>query len=227
MIWERQKIAHIRCFFGQSRVIIQHVADFFVIWTFSHDFSIGRISNFYWSTKQLTSLYGTSLVLWSKCTKIVILIFQMPVGFPDFLFRKCLNNLRAAVMLQVIPSFCASHSKIRPHLSASTHEKYIVSKDYCFAHHDNKMCILPIYRFHIILLGDIEELLQKLDAFCFTYQHVDCLDTIFRYRISKETIKRSEQVSNNDQRAVYYNQRPKTVDSMPSTAEGRILKKKC
>ena len=33
-------------------------------------------------------------------------------------------------------------------------------------------------------MGDIEELLQNLDAFCFKYQLVDCLYTISKYRLS-------------------------------------------
>ena len=59
--------------------------------------------------------------------------------------------------------------------SANTYEKYIVSNEYCIAHHDDKMCFLPDCRYHILLIGKIKEFLQKLDAFCFNYQHVDCL----------------------------------------------------
>ena len=82
-----------------------------------------------------------------------------------------------AVMLQVIPSFYTNYSKNRLLITANTYEKFIVSKEYCIACHDGKMCFLPNCRYHIILIGNIKDLLQKLDAFCFNYQHVDCLYT--------------------------------------------------
>ena len=57
--------------------------------------------------------------------------------------------------------------------------------EYCIARHDDKMCFLPNCRYHILLKGNIkEELLQKLDAFRFNYQHLDCLYAIFKYRFS-------------------------------------------
>ena len=73
-----------------------------------------------------------------------------------------------------VPSFCTNYSiysKISLFISANIYEKYIVSKEYCTARHDDKMCFLPNCRYHIILIGNIKELLQKLDAFFFNYQH--------------------------------------------------------
>ena len=81
----------------------------------------------------------------------------------------------AVVMVQVIPSFYTTFSKDSHFNSANTYEKFIVSKEYCIARHDDKVCFLPNCRYHIILMGNIKELLQKLDAFCFNYHHVDCL----------------------------------------------------
>ena len=73
----------------------------------------------------------------------------------------------AAVMLQVIPSFHTNFQKNRLFISANTYEKYIVSKEYCIARHDDKMCFLPNCRYQTILIGYIKELLKFLDAFCF------------------------------------------------------------
>ena len=70
----------------------------------------------------------------------------------------------AAVTLQVIPSFYTNYSKNSLFISANTYEKFIVNKEYCIARHDDKMCFLPNCRYHIILIGNIKELLQKLDA---------------------------------------------------------------
>ena len=73
----------------------------------------------------------------------------------------------AAVMVQVIPSFYTNFSKNSLFFSANTYEKCIVSKEYCIARHDDKMCFLPKCRYQIILIGNIKDLLQKLDASCF------------------------------------------------------------
>ena len=88
------------------------------------------------------------------------------------------------------------------------------------------MCFLPNCRYHIILLGDIKELLQKLDAFCFNYQHVDCLYTLFKYRFSDKIVIKSRQIFDNLQRSVYFNQQNRGVDRMLSIAKKRLSRKK-
>ena len=111
-------------------------------------------------------------------------------------------------------------------ISATTYEKYIVCKDYCIAHQNEKTCILPAGKYHIELLGNVQELLKKLDTFCFTYQHVDCLYTLFKYRFSGKVIAKSGQVFDSKQRAVDFNHKNKGVDRMPSSAKKRLLRKK-
>ena len=132
----------------------------------------------------------------------------------------------AALMLQSIPSFYTKFSEKSLLISASKFEKYIVCKDYCIAHHDDKTCFLPACKYHIILLGYVEELLKKLDTFCFTYQHVDCLHTLFQYRFSGKVIAKSGQVFDNVQRAVDFNHRNKGLDRIPSIGKKRLLRKK-
>ena len=132
----------------------------------------------------------------------------------------------AAIMLQTIPSFYAKISEKSLFISATTFEKYIVCKDYCIAHHDDKTCFLPACKYHIKLLGNVEELLKTLDTFCFTYQHVDCLYALFKYWFSGKVIAKSGQVFDNVQRAVDFNHRNKGVDRMPSIAKKRLLRKK-
>ena len=131
-----------------------------------------------------------------------------------------------ALMLQVIPSFYTNYSKNSLFISANTYEKYIVSKEYCIAGHDDKMCFLPNCRYHFILIGNIKELLQKLDAFCFNYQHVDCLYTLFKYRFSKKIVIKNGQIFDNLQRAVHFKQQNRGVDRLPSIAKKRLLRKK-
>ena len=49
----------------------------------------------------------------------------------------------AAVMLQVIPSFFTNYSKNSLFNSANIYDNFFVSKEYCIARHDDKMCFLP------------------------------------------------------------------------------------
>ena len=69
-------------------------------------------------------------------------------------------------------------------------------------------------------------MLQKLDAFCFNYQHVDCPYTLFKYRFSGKTVVKKGQLFDNLQRAVHFNQQNRGVDIIPSVLKNRPLKKK-
>ena len=129
-------------------------------------------------------------------------------------------------MLQSIPSFYTKSSEKSLFTSTNTYEKYIVCKNYCVAHHDDKTCFLPSCKYHVLLPGNFEELLKNLDALCFTYQHVDCLYTLFKYRFSGKVVAKSGQVFDNVQRAIDFHQRNKGVDRMPSIAKERLLRKK-
>ena len=128
------------------------------------------------------------------------------------------------VMFQVIPSFNTKYSKNSLFFSANTYEKYIVSKEYCIACHDDKMCFLPNCRYHSILIGNNKELLQKLDAFCFNYQHVDCLYTILKYRFSGKIVVKSGELFDNLQRAVHFNHQNEGGDRLSSIAKKRLLR---
>ena len=132
----------------------------------------------------------------------------------------------AALILQVIPSCYTKYSKNSFFISEITNENFIVSKEYCIARHDDKMCFLPICRYHIILIGNVKELLQKLDAFCFNYQHVDCLNALFKYSFSDKIDIKSGQIFDKLQRAVYLNQQNRELDRKASIAKKRLLRKR-
>ena len=132
----------------------------------------------------------------------------------------------SAIMLQTIRSFYAKTSEKSLLISANIYEKHIVCKDYCIAHYGNNTCSLPACKYHITLLGEFEELLQKLDTFCFTYQHVDCLYNLFKYQFSGKVIPKSGNVFDNVQRAISFNQTNKGVDKMASIARKKLLRKK-
>ena len=115
------------------------------------------------------------------------------------------------------PAFKQKIQKKKLFISATTHETYIVCRDYCIAHHDDKTCCLPACsRYRIVLLGKVEELLMKLDTFCFTYEHVDSLYTLFKYRFSGKVIAKSGQVFDNVQQAVDFKHKIKGVARMPT-----------
>ena len=131
----------------------------------------------------------------------------------------------AAVLLQVIPSFDTNYSKNSLFISANTYEKYNVSKEYCVACHDDKICFLPNCRYHNFLIGNNKEMLQKLDAYCFNYHHVDCLYTLFKYRFIDKVVLKSGQLFNILQRAVHFNQQNRGLDRLRSIAKKGLLRK--
>ena len=88
------------------------------------------------------------------------------------------------------------------------------------------MCFLPNCRYHIILLGNIEDLLQKLNAFCLNYQPVDCLYALFKNRFSGKIGVKSGQLFDNLQRAVRFNQQIRRMERMPKIAKKRLLRRK-
>ena len=89
---------------------------------------------------------------------------------------------------------------------------------------NSKMRFLPNCRYHISFLANVEEVLHKLDPLCFTYQRVDCIYTLFKYRFNGNIVDKSGQLFGNVQRAVYFNQRNSDVDRMPSIAKNRLLR---
>ena len=94
----------------------------------------------------------------------------------------------AAIMLQTIPSFHTNLSEKCLIFSANTCKNFIVCNDSCVAFHNDKTCFVSNCMFHIILLGNVDELPKKSDLFSFTYPHVDCLYTLLKYRFSVKVI---------------------------------------
>ena len=110
-------------------------------------------------------------------------------------------------------------------IPANVFKIYLVRKEYCIARHDENMCFLLNCRYHNIPIEDIKLLLRKLDAFCFNYQQVDCLFTLFKYQLRGGTVVKSGQLIDNLQRAVHFNQQNRGVDRMPSIAKKGIMMK--
>ena len=99
-------------------------------------------------------------------------------------------------------------------------------KDSCIAYHDGKTCFLTACKYYFILLGEIEELLHKLDIFCFTYQHVDCLYTLFKYQFSRKNIAKSGNVFEKVQRLISFNQKKQRSGQNAEYCKKESLEKK-
>ena len=221
---------------------------YFCEWKLKNDFgSAFRFLNtqLFWSLSR--DISWDSFIFWSKSRDIFWDSFLFwsfpymgPLSFFDrfvqkvivscFFFRFILSIFIAAsdgsINVENNPSFYRKFSEKKLFVSANTFEKYIVYTDYCIVHYGDKTYFVPACNYHIILLGNGEELLKKLNTFRFTCQHVDCLYTMFEYRFSGKVIAKSGKVFDNVQRAVDFNRRNKGVGRMPGIAQKRLLRKK-
>ena len=109
----------------------------------------------------------------------------------------------AAIMLQEKPSIYTKLSEKSLLISANTYEKVLVCKDYCIAHHDDKTCFLPACKYHKLLIGNVQELLKKMDTFaspinswtvCIHYSSVDSVKNLLQ-RVDKCSITCNEQLT--------------------------------
>ena len=91
-----------------------------------------------------------------------------------------------------------------------------MSENYCIARHNDKMCFLANSRYHVLLSGNVEELLQKLDPLCLTYQHVDCVYTLFKYWFNGNIVVKSGQVFDIVQTAVFLIQKLEVWTESPA-----------
>ena len=138
---------------------------------------------------------------------------------------KLTHDIRvAAVLLKVIPRSLAELSEKCLVLSVNTYVNYLVCNDFCVAFHNDKTCFVSNCIFQILLHGKFDGLIKKLDTFCFTYQHVDSLYTLFKYRFSGKVVAKSGQVFDNVQRADYFSYRNKGVDRILGSVKKELLR---
>ena len=155
MILELQFVTYIRFVFGHCHVTFPYKQ---ILSLFGHC--------------HVPSPYEEPLSFFGRFVQKVVICFSY--SFVQKTTQQSDGNCNAASDFQHLSKLFKKH----PSLSANTYEK---ESEYCIAHHDAKMCFSPNCRYHILLLGNVEELLQKLDSLCFTYQHVDFLYTSCKY----------------------------------------------
>ena len=130
----------------------------------------------------------------------------------------------AAIIIQTIPVFTHKFQKkvssfLQLHMKTKLFVKTTASPI------TTKRRVFSACKNHIVLLGNVQELLKRLDKFCLTYQHVDCLYTLFKYRFSGKIIAKRGQLFDNVQQAVDFDHKNKGVDRMPSIANKTLEEK--
>ena len=118
-------------------------------------------------------------------------------------------------MCQVLPSYFNNLSSKCYYFDK--HEKftqYLVTEQYCVARH-NDFCPIENCKSHIILISDsLEDILEKLDIFFYTYQTVDCLYTLFKHQFYNTVVIRKGNVFNQLVTAIKHNNDLKCVEKI-------------
>ena len=106
------------------------------------------------------------------------------------------------------------------------YEKLIVTQDYCLSNHSS-FCPVENCKFHLVLIGSsLDQILQRLDKYRFTYQIVDCIYTLYKFRFYFNIISSRGEVFNPLNRAVEHNLKCRIPEKLPSVAKKRLLQKK-
>ena len=80
---------------------------------------------------------------------------------------------------------------------------------------------------HSVLRGSsLDQILQRLDKYHFTYQIVDCIYTLYKYRFYSNIISSRGEVFNQLNRAVEHSLKCRIPEKLPSVAKKRLVRKK-
>ena len=144
--------------------------------------------------KEILSFFGSCHVTFPYMELLPFLFVKKVIVscFTDSFVQKATPQSDGSCIVTNDSQFWTNFSKNTLFISANKYEKYIVIEEYCIVPHHDKMCFLPNCRYHILLKGNLKELLQKLNAFCFNNQQVDCLHTLFKYRFTGITFVKNE-----------------------------------
>ena len=109
----------------------------------------------------------------------------------------------AAIMLQTIPSFYAKTSEKSLFVSATTYEKYVVCKDYCIAHQNEKTRFYPLVNIILYYLETFKSYQRSWIHFaspintwtvCIRYSSIDSVEKLLQ-RVDKCLITCNEQLT--------------------------------
>ena len=134
----------------------------------------------------------------------------------------------ASAMCQAYPTFYSDYNAKSLFISASEnfYEKFIVTQDYRVSNHSS-FCPVENCNFHLVLIGSsLIQILQRLDKYRLTYQIVDCIYTLYKYRFYSKIISSRGEVFNQLNRAVEHNLKCRIPEKLPIVAKKRLLRKK-
>ena len=111
-------------------------------------------------------------------------------------------------------------------VSENFYQKFIVTQDYCVSNYSS-FCPVENCKFHLVLIrSSLDQILQRLGKHHFTYQTVDCIYTLYIYRLYSNIISSRGEVFNQFSPAVEQNLKCRIPKKLPSVAKKRLLRKK-
>ena len=134
----------------------------------------------------------------------------------------------ASAMCQAYTTFYSDYNAKSLFISVSEnfYEKFIVTQDYCVSNHSS---FFPVENcnFYLVLIGSsLDQILQRLDKYHFTYQNVNCIYTLYKYRFYFNIISSRGEIFNHLNRAVEHNLKCRIPEKFPIVAKKRLLQKK-
>ena len=108
-------------------------------------------------------------------------------------------------------------------LHTSFFERLLRVRKHCIGYHDGRTCYLPDWGCHSLLIGDIEELLQKMNAFGFRFQHEGCLHKNSKYRFEGNILPGAKNCSFCTGNSLFFKQRNSVLEKMPGFAKKESL----
>ena len=114
----------------------------------------------------------------------------------------------ASAMCQAYPTFFSDYNAKSLFISVSErfYEKPIVTQENCVSKHSSFGPVRNC-KFNLVLIGSsLNQILQRLEKYHFTYEIVDCIYTLYKYRFCSNFISSSRgEVFNELIRAVEHN----------------------
>ena len=134
----------------------------------------------------------------------------------------------ASAICQAYPTLYPDYNAKSLFISVSEnfYEKFIVTQDYCVSNHSS-FCPLENYQLHLVLIGSsLGQILQRIDEYPFTYQIVDCIYILYKYKFYSNNISSRGEVFNQLNRSVEHNLKCRIPEKLPSVAKKHLLQKK-
>ena len=123
----------------------------------------------------------------------------------------------ASAMCQAYPTFYSDYNAKSLFISVSEN---------CVSNHSS-FCPVENCKFHLVLIGSsLDQILQRLDKYHFTYQIVDCIYTLYKFKFYFNNISSRGEVFNQLNCAVEHNLKCRIPEKLPSVAKKRLLRKK-